>query len=244
MSYNPYFNALHTAADTIANILRRQCLKYSAELGARASQRFSSESSQRGSSQVQRRNNNHRGGGSHKNKRHLLSPNSPSSTEQFMSHEGGGGGEEANLVVALPCPPTIDPEVWKELPRDLQEEAVRSLKVELDRRLLKQSSPLHYDAESDVSLDSGFYPSSAESNVVAAVDQNNNNLDHLPTVEATIVSTPREEKEGGVDLIGGAPTASLDDYGEDFAQIGNGGPAAVKQFEFGGAYQFEVWREK
>jgi hypothetical protein len=81
-------------------------------------------------------------------------------------------------------------------------------------------------------LDSGFYPSSSTTNQgVEGI--------MLTSVVGTIVS---DESEGGGGGGGGAPSATLGDEAEDdFAQIGSGGANIItQQFDFGGAYQFDV----
>jgi len=50
--------------------------------------------------------------------------------------------------------------------------------------------------------------------------------------------------DSSIDLIGGAPSAALNDSDADFAQIGSGGGLVTTQFEFGGAYNYEVTLEQ
>lgn len=183
MSYNPYFNALHTAADLISNILRRQCLKYSEQVAVRAQKRFSKH-------------------------------------------------DDSSSIKSYPCPPHLDPDIWKELPLELQEEAIKSLKAEFD---LLGRSPVHESQTDNVSIGSeesfGFQLSEIAQN-------KGSKIGGASSTTSREKSDVEDGDSKGSDLIGGAPSETVQD--DDFAQIGNGGP--VRHFEFGGAYQFEVKR--
>jgi hypothetical protein len=197
MAYNPYFNSLHSAADVLAAILRRQCMKYSAEMQVRAKSRVSA-------STLASRHRHH-----HHQSQHST----------------------------IPCPPNVDKEYWETLPREMQEDMLSTLKHELDAMTIGEGTFSVYEEEDGASLDSGFHGQA--STLMATITTSGGGVQ---VDEEDFVLGGGEDR---VDLIGGAPSASLDDTNEDyFARLSTSESVVMQQFDFAGAYNYEVTLEQ
>jgi len=247
MAYNPYFNSLHSAADVLAHILRRQCMKYSVEMQKRTKDRIKATTSNLSLSARSRRQVKH----------HKKLPCPPNIDEEYW--------EALPIEMQEEMLMTLKQKVAEQLNQGntnqghVESNETKANEETTSSNIKQVQAPFHFDERSDVSLDvshdSGFYGGATSVAGAAALQQQqpiktpqlappSGGKGALRPPSGDFERVDSGGDDSSIDLIGGAPSAALNDSDADFAQIGSGGGLVTTQFEFGGAYNYEVTLEQ